>query len=567
MATASPGDTIAKQVKARLQDLQALRGVFESHWQECGENFLPKRSDFTVQAAAGQKRTAKIYDGTPLQAARGLASAVDGLLKAEPWLHVEARDDSLEDDEECKTWIDEVEKRIHKAIYNPKARFRQASSEVDLDLVVFGTGPLYMGLAESRMHMAFRHYHLKDCFISENADGEIDTAYVMLHPTARQAEQAWGIGKLGPKVKEALSKESGGKPDKEKKFDFVWAVEPRRERDPAKKDNKNMPFRSVIIGCDDENVVLEEGFRKFPFAIPRWETSADEVYGRAPAMLALADAKSLQAVAKTTLRSGQMAVDPPLGVISNAVLSPVRTGAGKLTTIDPSVLALYPGMKAIEPLITGAQPKLGMEFQEALKLAIWDAMYRNILQLPVNAPQMTATEVLERMKEFVRLLGPVFGRLEADYLSPIAECVYDWLEFLGLLPPMPDKLKVSGIRFTFSSAMQQARKQVEAGGAARAFEFMSAVAQFDPGVWDNYDGDKIARDNDTVFGMPRAWLMDVKQRDNIRGLRQQQKQMAEMTQMAAMAAQAAPKVAQAEKVGREAMMLPAPGTAQPQAAA
>lgn len=549
---------LAKQAKARLQDLKALRGTFEDHWQSCAEHFLPKRADFTSQTQVGQTRTNKIYDPTPPQTARGLASAFDGLLKSEPWLHVKPRDDSLEDDEEVKAWVDEVEKRMHKAIYNPKARFRQSASEVDLDLVVFGTGPLHMGLAESRLHLAFRHYHLRDTYISENTDGQIDTAYVVLRPTARQALQAWGMGKLGEKVKEALRKDANAKPDKEKRFEFIWAVEPRTERDPSKTDSRNMPFRSIIIGCDDENVILEEGLHKFPFAVPRWETSADEVYGRSPAMLALTGAKSLQAITKTVLQAGQLAVRPPLGVISNATLSPVRMGSGKLTVIDPSVMSLYPGMKAIEPLMTGGNIPLGKEFMEMMKASLWDVMYRNILQLPVDAPQMTATEVLERMKEFVRQLGPVFGRQEADYLAPIAENVYDWLDVLNLIPPMPDKLRAQGIRFTFSTAMEQARKQVEAAGAARAFEFLAPIGQVDPSIWDNFNFDQIARDVDTVFGMPRAWLMDVKTRDQIRGLRQQQKQAAEMAQMAALAAQAAPKLAQAEKTGREAMMLPGP---------
>lgn len=560
------GDTQAKQVIARLQDLRQLRGTFESHWQECGEHFLPKRADFTQQTSAGQKRTAKIYDGTPLQAARGLASAIDGLLKAEPWLHVKPRDESLEDDEDCKTWIDEVEKRIHKAIYAPKARFRQTSSEIDLDLVVFGTGVLHINLEPTRRgHLAFEHYHLRDCFISESVSGEIDTCYVVLSYTARQAEQEFGLAKLGDRIKEALRKDAGAKPNKEQKFEFIWAVEPRVNRDRSRSDSKNMPFRAMTVSVDDESVVKEEGFRKFPFAVPRWETSTDEVYGRSPSMLALPDAKSLQAVAKTVLRAGQMVVDPPLGVISNAVLSPVRTSPGKLTTLDPSVLSLYPGMKAVEPLVTGGNVPLGKEFQEALRVSVWDAMYRNILQLPVDSPQMTATEVLERMKEFVRLLGPVFGRLEADYLSPVAECVYDWLDVLGLLPPMPEKLKAKGIRFTFSSAMAQAQKQVEMGGFMRALEIASAAVNYAPDVMDNFDFDKVARDSDTALGMSREYLKPIRERDQLREMRVQQKQQAQVVQMAAMAAEAAPKVAQAEKTGREALALP--NTEQPQAAA
>ena len=44
-----------------------------------------------------------------------------------------------------REWLQRAEDRLAAALYDPRARFVQYSSEVDLDLVVFGTGVLYVG--------------------------------------------------------------------------------------------------------------------------------------------------------------------------------------------------------------------------------------------------------------------------------------------------------------------------------------------------------------------------------------------------------------------------------------
>ena len=54
---------------------------------------------------------------------------------------------------------------------------------------------------------------------------------------------------------------------------------------------------------------------------------------------------------------------------------------------------------------------------------------------------VTATEVLQRNEEKMRLLSPVLGRLQAELLQPLISRSFALLLRAGLLPPAPEELQ------------------------------------------------------------------------------------------------------------------------------
>ncbi|MEQ9609041.1 MAG: portal protein [Kiloniellaceae bacterium] len=514
---------------SRHKRLKDQRRVWESHWQELAEVMLPRRADFTTQKAAGERRTEHLFDGTPMLARRGLAAAIDGLLKPKSarWFHVKTLDDRLDEDEAVKRWLEIAEERLYRAIYSRRARFIQRSGEVDEDLVTFGTGVLFIGEGRELNRLLFRSYHLKDVVLAENADGEIDSLYITLRLTARQAAQRFGEAALGKDTREALK---AGEADKE--FIFLQAVTPREDRDRRRRDNRNLPYASLTVDVQSQHLVSESGYHEFPFAVPRWDTSSGEVYGRSPGMIALPDANTLQQMGKTLLVAGHKAVDPPLLVGDDSVLGTPKTFPGGITTFDMQA-ARDLGRIPIEPLHTGFNLPLGREMQKDARDQIWAAFFRNVLQLPVDAPRMTATEVLERKEEFIRTIGPVFGRLESDYIGQVVERSFNILLRAGAFPEPPDILRGQEVVFDYASPVEQARRQIEAAGAARSVELLAPFVQADPSILDNFDGDAIARDTPEIFGMPQRWLRPKEAVDGRREGRQQAAQAGALLQGAA----------------------------------
>ena len=449
-----------------------------------------------------------------------------------------ARDSERNEDDDARRWFELAEERMMAAIYARRARFIQRSGEVDNDLVTFGTGVLFIGEARELDALSFRSLHLKDVALAENADGDIDTVFVSLCRTARQAAQAWGADNLGEKTQEALRQ--GG--NREQKISFLHAVQPRADRDPRRRLARHLPFASTLIDVESEHIVAGSGFHEFPYAVPRWETAADEVYGRAPAMLALADARTLQQMGKTLLVAGQKAVDPPFYAFDDAVIGTPRTFPGGITYIDAQA-ATGAGMAPFGPLNMGANIPLGREMQNDVRDQIWQAFFRNVLALPVAGPQMTATEILERKEEFIRTIGPVFGQLEADYIGAVVERVFNLLMRAGALPEPPDILRGAEIQFDFVSPVQRARKQIEAAGAARAIELLAPFVNAEPQIMDRFDGDAIAEAVPEIFGTPLKWLRDDAAVEQIRAARattqQAQAALAAGGQMADIAAKTA----------------------------
>ncbi len=513
----------------RQHKLASARSQWDTHWQELAEYLLPKRADFTTSPAPGAKRTDKQFDGVPMQAARGLAASLDGLLKpkTQRWFALRTGDEALDDDAAVKAWLRTAEDRLFGALYDPGSRFLQRSAEVDLDLVVFGTAILFIGERLDGAGLSFQSLPLSSTYIAENADGEIDTIFRVTRLSARQAEQRFGRDNLGAKTREALAGPDAV-PDKE--FPFLQAVMPRTERDPKKADKGNMAFTSIVIDVESEHKVGEGGFREFPFVVPRWDTATGEVYGRSPAMLALPDVKTLHQMGKTILEAGHKVVNPPLLVPNDGIGINPRTFPGGITPFDPGLLLQTQGRPPITPLITGANIPLGREMQNDVREQIWAAFFTNGLQLPVDGPQMTATEIIERKAEFMRVIGPVFGRLESDYTGPLVERAFAVLQRAGMLPPPPDALRDSEARFEFVSPITRAQKQIDAAALRKTAEDIAPMVSAKPEVLDNFDADRISREVADANGLPADWL---RSGDDVRRIRDDRARAARAEQQAA----------------------------------
>ncbi len=502
-----------KDLIARQQALASNRGVWEKHWQDIADLMLPRRAEFTGGRTPGQKRTDKQFDGTPMQAVRSLAAALDGLLKSKTsrWFAVKATDDFLNDQPEVKAWLEDAETRMNDAIYNPKARFLQRSSEVDLDLVTFGTGVMFIGEKVGSDRLMFRTHHLKDTFVCENADGDIDTLFRPFTLTARQAIQRFGRDIVSSKVREA----AGSDEERDTKFKFMHVVLPSEDYAGVKR--MEQPYASVWIEVETAHLLAQSGYWEFPYIVPRWDTSADEVYGRSPAMLALPDVQTLNQMGKTLLRAGHKAVEPPLLIPHDGLKSAVRTWPGGNTFYDASMVGRNGGRPPIWPLESGANMPLGLEMQNQTREMVWAAFFRNVLELPTEGPQMTATEILQRRETFMRVIGPTFGRLEADYTGPLIERVFNVMMRAGMFPEPPEALQGTEVRFEFQSSVARIGKLVENAALRKTLEDLAPLmADGDLTPIDNFDKDEITRDVAEANGLPQRWLRPIDARDAMR---------------------------------------------------
>ena len=512
---------------SRFDRLAGTRATWETHWQEVADYMLPRKADITKRRARGDKRMEKIFDSSPLQALELLASSLHGMLTnpSTPWFTLRFKQLESLNDDEAKLWLEEATEVMYTA-FN-RSNFQQEIFELYHDLITFGTAAMFVEEDEEDL-IKFSTRHIDEVYVAENEKGKIDTIFRKFHMTSRALVQ-----KFGNNVSQDIQTSVKKNPYEE--IQIIHAVYPRNEFNPKKKDKANMPFESVYFEYKNGNELSVSGFKEFPFVVPRYLKASHEVYGRSPAMTALPDVKMLNEMSKVTIKAAQKQVDPPLLVPDDGFLLPVRTVPGGLNFYRSGT------RDRIEPLNIGANNPLGLNMEEQRRDAIRAVFYVNQLQLQ-QGPQMTATEVIQRNEEKMRLLGPVLGRLQSELLKPLIDRVFNILLRNNQFAQPPESLSGVEIDIEYVSPLAKAQKSTELQSIMRGIEILGSLANVAP-VFDYVNFDNLVKHVADIVGMPQKLLKSQSEVTAIRDQQQQQQQEQMQMQQAQQAAQMAGAVA------------------------
>ncbi len=503
-----------KSLIKRWKVLREAKSLYHGHWDDLARVMLPRRLGFASTTIEGERRTDDIFDGTPMQAARGLANAIGGMMRPEglPTVDMRAEDDGLNALGEVQDWLGDAEERLKDAFNNPKARFRQASGEKDQDLVVFGTAIMFIG--ESRNRLLFQSIHLKDATVFFGEEGNPEGMFLKRKLTIRQMDTRFGLGKLSEKTRERFK----DKPDD--KIDILHIVIPREESKAQALFARDLPFADLWVEIDEEHELSVSGFHEFPFIVPRWDTTSGEDYGRSPGMIALPDADTLQAMGETILIAGQRAADPPLMAPNDGSFDALNTFPGGLSYYDVETAIAVRGNPFFS-LESGTNLPITRDMQQDAREQVFMAFFKNILNLPVDGPEMTATEVIQRKEEFMREIGPTFGKLETDDTAPTTERAFNIMLRANGFLPIPEALQGQNLRFEYDSPVKRIRQQVEAAAARLWADEIITLSQVKPGALDLINEDELVRFSAEALGIPRKIVNDVDTVDQIRIQRQE----------------------------------------------
>jgi len=506
---------LAKNLLKRFDRLKSQRQNWESHWQEVADYMQPRKADVTKSRSRGDKRTELIFDSSPLQSVELLAASLHGMLTnpSTPWFSLRFKEEDMEFEDEAKEWLESATETMYAA-FN-KSNFQQEIFELYHDLITFGTAAMFIEEDDEDI-LKFSTRHINEIFIAENEKGRIDTVFRKFKLSARAAIQKFGD--VSANIATVAKK------DPYEEIEILHAVYPRSDFNPKKQDKQNMPFESVYLDASSGDELSVSGFREFPFVVPRYLKASHEIYGRSPAMTALPDVKMLNEMSKTTIKSAQKQVDPPLLVPDDGFILPVRTVPGGLNFYRAGT------RDRIEPLNIGANTPLGLNMEEQRRNSIRNAFYVNQLMMQ-QGPQMTATEVIQRNEEKMRLLGPVLGRLQSELLKPLIDRAFALILRKNLFRPAPEFLAGKDIEIEYVSPLAKAQKSSELQSIMRAIEIMGSLSNVAP-VFDHINMDKLVRHLADIVGVPQKIL---KPQSELNAERQQaqaqQEQMQQMQQL------------------------------------
>lgn len=202
---------------------------------------------------------------------------------------------------------------------------------------------------------------------------------------------------------------------------------PSELRDKIKQDPQ-MPLKLVQslidteftawldVGGDIENNIVATGtFETNPYLIFRWSLASGEIYGRGPVMRALPDIKTANKVVELVLKNATIAV--------SGIWQADDDGVINLSNINLTPGAIIPkavGSSGLTPLASGADFDVSQIILKDLRERIRHALLADRLGL-LSEKEMTATEILARNSDMVRILGATYGRLLHEFIRPLVE--------------------------------------------------------------------------------------------------------------------------------------------------
>ena len=483
-----------KQLKERLGKLKGARGTWDSHWQELADHILPRKNTVLDKKSEGQKRTWQLLDNVGMHSNELLAGALHGLLTNPnaQWFELTTGNLELDQDDQVRKWLQKTTREIHN-VYN-NSNFQTEIHELYMDLCCFGTSAMLLE-EDKKNVIRFSTKFIADYWIAENHMGFVDEIHHEWKWSAAQIIDEFGIDNVGKKVREAFEK------GKDEKFCCVHVVYPKYQ---IEEYHGAMPYISQYY-LPDGDIDLDVGeFQSFPYVVPRWTKAAGETYGRSPGMNALPEIKVLNKMNETQLIGAQKMVDPPIQMPDDGFIMPIITRPGGINYYRPGT------QDTIKPLFTSTNIEWGEGVMAERRKRVRDSYFVDQLQLQQGGPMMTATEVLQRTEEQMRLLGPMLGRQQSELLGPMIQRTYQIMWTKQMISEPPAILKDKAIDVRYSSLIAKSQRINDAQGVQRALQSVAPFIQLDPSVADNFNGDAAARIMSITFGMPQELLNDAK---------------------------------------------------------
>lgn len=464
-------DPTASALLAAWRRAVARRAPWEGLWRDCFDHCLPGRP--------GQGAV-PIYDGTGADAAEQLAASLLSELTP-PWGSwfgfVPAR--PLPDGPEAARAAAALEDSARQMAHEmDRANFAVEMHQAFLDLVIAGTALLQVeeNAPGEPAALRFTAVPLLDAALEEGQGGRLDIVFRRQLLTAAEIMARFPDAKLGRHLFDAPQ----GEPPR---FTVVERTQP---------DTAGYLWQAVLDDPAGLPLLLAQGrFASSPYVAFRWLRAPGETYGRSPVMKALPDMRTANKVVELTLKNASIAVAGIWQAEDDGVLNPAN-----IRLVPGAIIPKAVGSAGLTPLAAPGKFDVSQLVLQDLRSRIRHALLADRLGA-VDAPAMTATEVLERSAEMARLLGAVYGRLQTELLTPLLLRSAGILRRRGVIPAVhvPDGQSVA-LAYRSPLAQVQAR-----GDAANTLLWLEAAAKLGPAAAAAVDAPAVLKNLARVLGV------------------------------------------------------------------
>ncbi len=552
--------SLRQRAQRRVASLQLERASWFTHWSDINRLLFPRTGQFFVTANnKGNRRNADIIDNTATRAGVTLGAGMQSGLTspARAWIKMETEDTDLMEVASVSTWLDQVTQKLLTIF--ARSNFYPTMHVMYEELAAYGTAATIM-LPDFDSVVHCYPLTIGEYCISTSSKGVVDTLSREFQMTVAQIVQRFVMrngtmdwSQASPQIKNLWDSHNV-----DAWIPLTQLIQPRQDRDIRRIDNRNMPFESLIFetGMNEDKMLSNSGYKRFPALVPRWTVSGQDIYGSScPGMVALGDIQQLQV---EQLRKGQgidYQTNPPLQVPSHLKNQDSDFLPGGITYVDqgtPSggVRSAFEVQLDLGHLLADIQ-----DVRQRINGAFFADLFLFLTSIEGMRGQKTAREIAEIHEEKLLMLGPTIENLGIGLLHPAVDIAFDAAMEAGILPPPPPEMQGQEIKVELIGVLAQAQRSVAMSSVDRWLGAIGAIAaaKQDPSVWDKANTDKVIDKAASYLAIDAEMVRGKDEVDELRAARAQQQQAVEAQAHAAQASETAKNLAAADMSGDNAL--------------
>lgn len=476
------------------------------------------------------------------------AGLLSGLTSpSRPWFRLGLPDQDLSEYRTVRAWLDEVEKRMY-AVFAASNTYN-ALHRMYHELSGFGTACAFVH-EDFEDVIRIRPYTIGEYALSQDNNLRVDGINRDFWMMAGQMVKEFGEAKCSEAVRSKVKNGQGNE-----WFPVRHLLVPNPDVKPGRRDASGKPYVSLYwepTSPKEGNAYLSmQGYEEFPVLAPRWNVVSSDVYGRGPSWESIGDVKMLQVMREDFLKALDKTVDPPVTAPNGT-----RNDTLDLTPGGVNYLASQDAQMGIKPIYQVA-PNLGQmdaaiqQVVESINRAFYVDMFLMLAQL--DDKRMTATEVAERQREKLLMLGPVIEQQEDELLEPLIERTFAIMSRGGLMPDPPQEIQGMALNVEYVSILAQAQKATTTSGIREWVGMISEMSKAWPEALLKVNATEVADQYGELIGVPTKLIHSDDDVAKAQQQMQAQQQMAQMASMAQVGAGAAKDLAGADLEGQNAL--------------
>lgn len=461
-------EKLHQELKKRYKAAKGIADLWQSILQASFFYAVPFRNRFYEPSPSfqGNMKNARLYDTTAVEATQTFVSKLQDTMTPPQtqWGYLEVDETMVDDPEDPATimMLQSAQMKLNTYMrkmfnYIHTSNFDVVINECYFDLAI-GTSSLVINQNTDKCPFLCTSIPIDKLCIEEAVDGKIRTWFrTWQDMKISELNTRWRKIVLTPEMVQEMMANSDAKV---RQLYEGCAYFP----------NEAKPYLYSV--WTDSALLYCEWLESNPGIVWRWQKTNNETWGRGPVMTALPSIISLNEMARVELAAANLNVFRPYMGFSDSVFNPHTFRLEPFTVIP------------IAPIGTGGQlplvPLPGSSDVQFTQLTIADLRMQIMRLLFAESPSdsasvqpQTAYELALKQQTLAQKIGPLFSRLQQEFLEPVFERFAHILHVMGLLPR--PKIEGMEIKFKYKSPLELAKGQQDIARLTQFVQLMQGI--------------------------------------------------------------------------------------------